>query len=138
MPDCSTVTFETWGTFEHYLIKAISYYKSLVIQSKHYVVKEKAKDLSSFWVYQESKAQGRRNEHYFTEEVDLEDHFKLNCPQCSQKFKNQQGLSLHMICKHERLVFPYLLVQPFFILFQLSSNFTSTLKLLSSWNKKKD
>ena len=66
MPDCSTVTFETWETFEHYLFKAISYYKSLVIQSKHYVVKEKAKDLSSFWVYQESKALGRRNEHYFT------------------------------------------------------------------------
>ena len=35
-------------------------------------------------------------------EVDLEDYFKLKCLYCPLTFNSQQGLSLHLICKHER------------------------------------
>ena len=64
--------------------------------------KRKQKMLAAFGSKKKVMLRGEEVNVDITNGVDLEDHFKLKCYYYPLTFKSQQGLSLHMICKHER------------------------------------
>ena len=62
--------------------------------------KRKQKTLAAFGFTKKVMHRGEEIDVDIPNEVNLEDHFKLKCLYCPLKFKSQQRLSLHMICKH--------------------------------------
>ena len=64
--------------------------------------KRKQKTLAAFGFKKKEMHRGEEINVDIPNKVDLEDHFKLKCLYCPLTFKSHQGLSLHMIRKHER------------------------------------
>ena len=66
-------------------------------------VQKKAKNFWIFWIYQKSSPSRKRTRRQNPKLIDAEEVIKLiSCLHFPHKFKNQQGLSIHIKCKHAR------------------------------------
>ena len=65
--------------------------------------KRKQQTLEYFGFTKKVVHRGKQQEVKIPNFIDAEEAIKLiSCLHCSQKFKNQQGLSIHIKCKHAR------------------------------------
>ena len=64
---------------------------------------KKAANSWIFWIYQKRSHRGKEQKVKIPNFIEAEETIEIiSYLHCPQKFKNQQGLSIHIKCKHAR------------------------------------